>query len=56
MIIQRLGQSKRIPVLFHVTLCDLRCGMDACIRATRGGNRMRARFQFGQGILDRALN
>ena len=56
MIIQRLGQSERIPVLFHVTVRNLCGGMDARIRATRRGNRMRARFQFGQGILDRALN
>jgi hypothetical protein len=35
---------------------NLSGGMDACIRATRCGNRMRARFQFGQGVLDRALD
>lgn len=55
-VVQCLGQAKGVPILGHVTLCDLRQPMHARIRPARRRNGVRARFKPRQRILDCALH
>ena len=54
--VERFGQTKRVPVAFHIAMGDLMRRMDARIGAARCGNGMGARFEFRQRVFDRALN
>lgn len=56
MVVQRRHQFERIPRLLQIAMTDLRAGMYAGICPSSRRNRVRARFQFGQSILDRPLN
>ena len=56
MVVQGRHQLERIPRLLQIAMANLRARMHARIRPPRRCNRVRARFQFGQSILDRPLN
>ncbi len=55
-VIQRLRQAKRVPVLFHIAMGHLRQPMHARIGAPGRCDRVVAPLEPGQGSLDRPLN
>ena len=55
-VVQRLGQTERVPIGVHVAMGDLSQRVNPCVSASSRANCVGAGFKLGQGIFDRALN